>query len=347
MKPLNFLSAILLATSLLSCGEEKNEEKNHFSIELNSENNKFKPNDELKVSLKNPDQKQIAATNYYIGDTPITLTNGSYTLTDIPYGKQTLKAVVSYGESSETVTKQIEVLAATAPKIYSYTIVNTYPHDIKAYTQGLEFHKDTLYESTGLRGQSSLRKVDFKTGEVLKKIALDNKIFGEGLTILNDKIYQLTWQSMIGYVYNLTTFEKEKTFSYVDSKQGWGLCNDGEHIYKSDGSERIYTLDKETLAEQGFIQLVTNKSVYEKANELEYVDGTIYANAYQKDGIMIIDAETGIITGVIDCRGLKEKVTQHQQLDVLNGIAYNPKTKTFFITGKNWDKMFEVTFSEK
>ncbi|GLB52430.1 glutamine cyclotransferase [Neptunitalea chrysea] len=347
MKSLKFLSAIFLAATIVSCGGKKNEEKNHFSLKIDAKTNRFQRNETVKVAIKNPENIQIASTKYYIGNKPVNVESGSIALKDIPYGYQTIKAVVSYEDNSETVTSKIEVLSETKPKIYSYTILNEYPHDIEAYTQGLEFYNDTLYESTGLRGKSSLRKVDYKTGEVLKKIDLNPKYFGEGITILNNKIYQLTWQSMVGFVYDVHTFEKEKTFSFVDSKEGWGLCNDGNNIYKSDGSEKLWTLDKDNLSETGYVQLVSHLAVQNKANELEYLDGLIYANTYLKDGIMMVDAKTGVIKGVVDCRGLKEKVTQHKQLDVLNGIAYNPKTNTFFITGKNWDKLFEVTFEEK
>jgi glutamine cyclotransferase len=255
--------------------------------------------------------------------------------------------MVEYGDDSVSISKKIKVLAATAPEIYSYEILNEYPHDIKAYTQGLEFHGDTLYEGTGRPRQSSLRKVDFRTGKVLKKIDLDDSYFGEGITILNNKIYQLTWRSGVGFIYNLEDFKKLDSFNYGESKEGWGLCNDGEKLLKSDGTEKIWFLDPITLAEEGHIECVTNKSVFNKANELEYVDGKIYANVYQKESMMIIDAQSGAIEGVVNFGGLKEKVTQHSDLDVLNGVAYHPERKTFFVTGKNWDRLFEVNIVKK
>jgi len=192
-----------------------------------------------------------------------------------------------------------------------------------------------------------LRKVNFETGEVLKKVDLSQAYFGEGITILNDKVYMLTWRSKTGFVYDVHTFEQLDTFKFENSREGWGLCHDDTRLYKSDGTEKIWILDPVTLQEKSFIQTVTNSSVFSKANELEYVDGKIYANSYQKDGVMIINPETGAIEGVVDFRGLKEKVTQHPDLDVLNGIAYNPATKTFFVTGKNWDKLFEVQIEAK
>ena len=211
----------------------------------------------------------------------------------------------------------------------------------------MEFYKDTLYESTGLNGKSSIRKVDYKTGKVLKKVKLSDVYFGEGLTILNNKLYQLTWRSGDGLVYDVNTFERLETFKYNNSKEGWGLCNDGEKIYKSDGTQKIWILNPETLEEESYIQPVTNKSTITKLNELEWVEGKIYANTWQKDGVVIIDPKTGDVEGLIDFRGLREKVTQHKKLDVLNGIAYNPDTKKLYVTGKNWDKLFEVKIVEK
>ena len=182
-----------------------------------------------------------------------------------------------------------------------------------------------------------MRQLDYKTGAVIKNIDLADNYFGEGLTILNDKIYQLTWREGTGFVYDVETFNKVDSFRYGNSKEGWGLCNNDSTIYKSDGSENIWLLDPNTLIEQNHIQVYTNKGKIVGINEMEWINGRIYANRYQKDGAVI---------GVIDFSPLKEKVTQHQSLDVLNGIAYNPKTNTIFVTGKYWDKLFEVEIIE-
>jgi glutaminyl-peptide cyclotransferase len=204
-----------------------------------------------------------------------------------------------------------------------------------------------LYESTGQYGESKLRKVDYKTGEVLQNVNLDKVYFGEGLTVLNDNIYQLTWQRGLGFVYDLNTLEKKSSFKYGQSKEGWGLCNDGKVIYKTDGTEKIWILNPETLVEERFIQAYTNKGKMSQINELEWINGKIYANRYQKDGVAIINPINGAIEGVIDFSPLKKKVTQHQGLDVLNGLAWNPETQTLFVTGKRWDKLFEVKIIEK
>ena len=241
------------------------------------------------------------------------------------------------------------LLSHKPPKLYKYEIVNIYPHDIEAYTQGLEFDGEDLYESTGLNGKSTLRKVNYKTGEIIENKKLDDAFFGEGMTLINDKIIQLTWKSLKGFVYRKTNLEMIKSFPYDDSKEGWGLCNDGNKLYKSDGSENIWILNPNDFKEESRIQVVTNKSALRKINELEWVSGKIYANTYQfqKDVVVIINPVTGSVDGVIDFSGLKEKVKQHTKLNVLNGIAYHKKRKTFFITGKNWNKMFEVKILSK
>jgi glutamine cyclotransferase len=204
-----------------------------------------------------------------------------------------------------------------------------------------------LYESTGQLGKSKLRKVNYNTGEVIENIDLANDYFGEGLTVLNDNIYQLTWQNGVGFVYDVNTFKKKSSFKYGKSKEGWGICNDGKVLYKSDGTERIWLLNPDTLAETDNIQAYTNKGKISNLNELEWVNGKIYANRYQKNGVAIINPENGAIEGVIDFSSLKDMVKQHPTLDVLNGIAYNPDTKTIFVTGKHWDKLFEGEIIEK
>ncbi len=240
----------------------------------------------------------------------------------------------------------IEIFAGLKPQIYTYKIINIYPHDPQAFTQGLEFHKDTLYEGTGLNGHSSLRKVNYKTGEIIKKITLDKKYFGEGISILNNKVYQLTWQSGKGFVYDLN-FNKIKDFSYEKSKEGWGLCNDGKVLYKSDGTEKVWILDPESLKERSFINVYTDKHKIKKINELEWVEGKIYTNVWMKNALAIIKPETGEVTGIINLSGLIKKLDPSIRHDVLNGIAYNPKNKHLFVTGKFWDKMFEIEVSKK
>ena len=228
----------------------------------------------------------------------------------------------------------------------TYDIINEFNHDQKAYTQGLEIYENFLFESTGLNGKSSLRKINFNTGEIINMINLEYEYFGEGLTVLNDKIYQFTWKNRFGFIYDLE-LNNIGTFNYGNSQEGWGLCNDGNYIYKSDGTSKIWKLDPNTLEEIGFIDVMTDKSRIKNINELEYIDGKIYANTYQqnRDVVIVINPSNGIVENVIDFSGLRDKVLQTEDLDVMNGIAHN-KDK-LFVTGKNWSKVFEVKVYSK
>jgi glutamine cyclotransferase len=256
-------------------------------------------------------------------------------------GNQTIKALVYFEGQNIDITSGFSIYASEAPKVLNYKIINTYPHDIKAYTQGFEFYNGLLLEGTGQYKESTLRKTDFKTGKVTEQIKLEDKYFGEGITVLKDKIYQLTWKEKTGFVYDAKTFKLEKTFPY--EMDGWGITNDGEKLYMSDGSEKIYILNPETLKVEDYINVYTNGAKIEAVNELEWVNGKIWANVYQKDAIAIINPKNGSIEAIINLSELKNKVTKHAEIDVLNGIAYNPATKTYFVTGKNWDKVFEIT----
>lgn len=330
----------------LACGDATNTAK-LFDIQLEGQKKTFQKNDKVGIAIKNKKEVAITKVAYFIDGQLLPVKDGKINLNVEKLGNKLLIAKIDYEDTSVDITKKIKVLAEKSPEIYTYKIVNTFPHDKTSFTQGLEFKNDTLYEGTGRKGQSVLRKIDYKTGEVFQHIALDNLVFGEGITVLDDKIYQLTWKSGFGYVYNKSNLSKIKTFNYGKSKEGWGLCNDGEKIYKSDGTEKIWILDPKSFTEIDFIETVTNKSIFNKANELEYVDGKIYANVWQKESMMIINAKSGAIEGVINFGGLKNKVEQHASLDVLNGVAYHPERKTFFITGKNWDKLFEVNIIKK
>lgn len=350
MNSLKFLILFFIPFFLISCGSGNPKASSLFAIDLEGNPKVINQNDVLGVAIKNLKDKKIDKVTYSIDETVLPVSESKLNFSIPNLGNRVLKASIIYENDTVEITKKLKVLAEDAPEIYTYTILNEYPHDNNAYTQGLEFYKDTLYESTGQKGRSFLRKLDYKTGKVWSQVDLDKAYFGEGITILNDKIYQLTWQSGIGFIYNQKNMTKLDNFQYGKSREGWGLTNDGVRIFKSDGTEKIWILNPETLIEEGYIETVTNSSIFNKANELEYVDGKIYANVYQKPSVMIIDSETGAIEGVVNFSGLDNKVTKGENWDannVLNGIAYHPGRKTFFVTGKDWDKLFEVTIQKK
>jgi glutamine cyclotransferase len=358
MKKHNLLGFILLSAVIVSCGDDKKDENNSFSIDTTNLKQTYTTAENLPLLVTNAEKEEIDSVIYYINDVKAGTATGNkqldFALKGQKFGYLNIRAVVYYdGETAET-TSRIEVVSDIAPKLLKYDIVNTYPHDIKAYTQGLEFYRDTLIEgtgsgagnTTGIKEISNLRKVNYKTGEIYKKVSLGEQYFGEGVTVLNNKIYQLTYKNNTGFVYNADTMEKESEFKYFKETEGWGLTNDGTNLYMTDGSEKIYVLDPKTLKEKDYVNVYTQGTKVKAVNELEWVNGKIYGNIYQMDAIAIINPKTGAVEGVVNLADLKNKITRHPDLDVLNGIAYNPKTKTFFVTGKNWDKMFEIQIKE-
>lgn len=344
MKTFKHLAIIFLSALFIACGSNNGLKKNDFTIVTNAKKGNISVNETLKLSLENKKSHTIDSISYTLDGKQI---EEQAALANFKLGKQNVEATIYFNGEKQTINTTVTILNNASPKIFTYKILNEYPHDITSYTQGLEFYNDTLYESTGQNKESKLRKVDYKTGEVLKNIDLADEFFGEGLTILNDKIYQLTWQKGTGFVYDVNTFEKLNSFKYANSKEGWGLTHNDKSIYKSDGTEKIWLLNPDTLVEEEYIQVFTNKGKIIGINEMEWIDGNIFANRYQKDGVAIINPKNGAVIGVIDFSPLKKLVKQHDGLDVLNGIAYNQKTKTIFVTGKRWDKLFEVEVMEK
>jgi glutaminyl-peptide cyclotransferase len=334
---ISFLTLILLT---LSCSNTYK-----FSLEKPK---KAILNESITVKLTEKNDKPIDKIQFYVNGKEISSNGNSATVntTNLGVGKHAINALAFFDGKTKKENGIIEVFAHIKPIIYKYKIINEYPHDKKAYTQGLEYHKGFLYETTGRRGQSTLRKVALKTGKVLQKIDLDTKYFGEGMTIVNNKIIWLTWQNNKGFVYDLETFELEEEFAYNKSKEGWGLTHSETELIKSDGTNKIWFLDPATLKEKRAIQVYTNDRSVNNLNELELVNGKIYANKYQKNTIAIIDAKTGIVEGLGDLRGLEKEMTKTQKLlandEVLNGIAYDIKNDRLFVTGKNWSKLYEI-----
>jgi glutamine cyclotransferase len=227
----------------------------------------------------------------------------------------------------------------TPPIQYSYMVLNTYPHDTSAFTEGLVYSDGYLYESTGLNGDSTLRKVDLRTGEVLQQISLDLQYFGEGITIIGDKIVQLTWQSQVGFVYNKTSFQLLGHFNYVT--EGWGITNDGKNLIMSDGTSTLQFLSPETYERTGTMQVRDGNMSINMLNELEYVNGTIFANVWHEDRIAMINAKTGVVEGWINLTGIDKNPISDPE-DVLNGIAYDSLNGRLFVTGKRWSQLFEI-----
>ena len=224
------------------------------------------------------------------------------------------------------------------PLRYTYRIVNVYPHDKNAFTQGLVFENGVLYEGTGLYGNSTLRRAELETGKILQLYALPNQYFGEGITIFDDRIIQLTWQSNRGFVYDKHSFDLLQEFSYPT--EGWGITNDGSRLIMSDGTATLYFLDPETFGKVGQIEVHDTGPVTE-LNELEYIQGEVYANIWREEKIVIINPETGQVKGWVDMSGIQDLENQDPN-NVLNGIAYDSKEDRLFVTGKMWSRLYEI-----
>jgi glutaminyl-peptide cyclotransferase len=230
--------------------------------------------------------------------------------------------------------------AAKHPREYTFEVVNRFPHDPKAFTQGFVYYNGYFYEGTGLEGQSSLRQVRVETGEVVRKVDLSPELFGEGITLLGNEIFQITWESHIGFVYNVSDFRRLRTFSYPG--EGWGLATDGHQLFMSDGTAEIRVLDPATLAEKKRIKVHDGNQPVTQLNELEFVEGEIYSNVWHSNRIARISPQTGEVVGWIDLTGLMGPFYRLESDAVLNGIAYDRERKRLFVTGKLWPAVFEI-----
>jgi len=252
------------------------------------------------------------------------------------------KAAVSVEQENVS----IKLYPGTPPAMYTYKVINTYPHKTDAYTQGLIFDNDEFIEGDGLYQESTLREVKIQTGEVLKEYNLPSDIFGEGITSFDDKIIQISWKEQVAFIYDRKTFRLITKMNYP-IKEGWGITYNGTKLIMSDGSSIIYFLDKDYLTEVARIEVYDNHGPVEKLNELEYIEGEIWANVYTTDTIVRINPKTGVITGKIDMTGLLRPEDRTANTDVLNGIAYDPKTKRIWVTGKRWPKLFQIALQQK
>lgn len=231
-----------------------------------------------------------------------------------------------------------------AVKEYTVEVVARYPHDTESYTQGLFFNEGQLYESTGIKGKSTFRKVDMQTGKALRRLDFDKKYFVEGSVMFDGNLYVLTWESRVAFVYDARTLEYKSSWKYP--REGWGLTTDGKQLIASDGSATLFFMDENFALKRRLIVKYEDRPV-RWLNELEYIDGKIWANVYTTDEIVIINPKDGRVEGVIDCRGLLPKHLRTPQTDVLNGIAYNPEDGKIYLTGKNWPELYEIRLIEK
>lgn len=246
-------------------------------------------------------------------------------------------AVVACGSQAK---KSVSLPPVVQPVEYSYKVKNIYPHSTNSYTQGLQYVDGVMWEGTGEYGHSEINTYALGDEKPQTKLKLPRNEFGEGITLLGDKLYQLTWESNVCHVYDVATGKKLRDFRYAG--EGWGLTSDGEKLYMSNGTANIYKLNPETFSREGTITVTLRGEPIRFINELEWIDGKIWANVYTTDRVLIIDPKTGVAEGMIDFTGLLQSEDIKGDTDVLNGIAYDAATKRIFVTGKRWNKLFEV-----
>jgi len=272
-------------------------------------------------------------------------------------GARIIVAKVYKAGKVEDFTTNIVLLAAKAPEELTFKVEKVFPHDTASYTEGLVYQDGVLYESGGgyldppngeqKDGQSILAKYDLATGKTIKKVMVNPKVFAEGIVVVGNKIMQLTWKEKIGYVYDKNTLQLLSTFTNNVGAEGWGMCFDGKKIYMDDSTNRIWFLDKDTYRQTGFVDVYDDKGAVNAINELEFIDGKIYANVYETDNILVIDPRTGAVLQKIDLKELYPEASRNPNANVLNGIAYDKATDRIFITGKKWNKLFQVKFVKK
>jgi glutamine cyclotransferase len=316
------------------------------------DNTGFKLNDPIKVILALEDKNRLpdSVLIFFNSKAVTTLKSSPWECTipsayTVTTGRKSLKAVAyKGGKSQNTITRFMIIFSDMVPKRNGYKVINTYPHDREAFTQGLFYDKGVLFEGTGQMTGSSLREVELKTGRVIRQHNLDASLFGEGITLYRDRIYQVTWQNKVGFVYEKSTFNVKNKIYY--STEGWGLTTVDDKVVMSDGTNILYFFEPEMFTVVSRIEVYDNERKVDQLNELEYINGEIWANIWNTDLIARIDKTSGKVIAFIDLKGILPESERTQDTDVLNGIAFDQSDKRIFITGKKWPKLYEIRLTE-
>ena len=367
-KYLIFLSVILLLTWTLSCSGRSGKMKEagvHTSTVLNEEvssklikiispeeNTGFKLYQPVKVILALEDKTRVpdSVTVYFDGKyvTSVKSDPWEYSISPVfivTTGRKSLKVTAfKGGKPQNTVTRFMIIYSDLVPKKYGYKVIHTFPHNRDAFTQGLVYDKGVLYEGTGQETGSTLREVALETGKVIRQLNLDDSLFGEGITLYHDRIYQVTWKNKIGFVYNKSDFKLINKIYY--QTEGWGLTTIDDKIVMSDGTNILYFFEPEMFTIVKRIEVYDNEKKVDQLNEIEYINGEIWANIWMTDLIARIDPVSGKVLAYIDLKGILPKSDRDAETDVLNGIAYDNQGKRIFVTGKRWPKLFEIKVME-
>jgi glutamine cyclotransferase len=366
MKKLNYSSylGIIILFFILSCSDTSNKKSQETKSDIQQSHENIDKS--VQLTLKTADNKN----EYTIGDIInfIVEQNDTLAIDSVQFfmngnllsAQKSFPATVQWNSINAKTGKNIfevrifgksfidskrlsiTLLSDIIPEQYSYKVINTFHHDRSAYTQGLVYENGYMYEATGLRGASTLRKVQLGTGEVIQTYTLPQEIFGEGIAIVGDRIIQLSYQAYTGFVYDKNSFNPIMKFNYPKAVEGWGLTYDGTNLIMSDGSYNLHFLDPESFTETGKLEVYDNKGPVKKLNELEIIDGILWANIYLSFKIVQIDLKTGKVLAYIDLTDILPQRDYEKDTDVLNGIAYDTENKRIFVTGKKWPKLFEI-----
>jgi len=329
------------------CGDDEN-----VSIVFSKPNqgDNFNIGDEINIKLDVPKDAKIDSVIYFVDGNLLSKRPNADSIllptTNLHLGYRMITAIITQGDKRDTINTNIVLKTNKAPKLLSYKVVKSFPHDTSAYTEGLSYIDGKLLESTGEKGASELKYVDLQTGKTLQKTKLEPQYFGEGSLKIGDKIIMLTWQENIGFIFDAKTFKQIGTFPYQNSREGWGLTFDGKNILRSDGSNRIWLMNATTYKEESYLEVYDNNGSINSLNELEFINGKIYANVYLTNKIVIINPLTGEVEGQIDLSALVPKnffkISDEVQNNVLNGIAWDAQGKRLFVTGKKWPRLYQI-----
>jgi glutamine cyclotransferase len=339
-----FVTAVLLAA--YGCGDKKKSVNLSITPEAGAN---YKQGDKVNIKVSYPADYKADSVVYLLDSARIANRKDSsafdLTTDTLGLGAKTITAKIYSAGKAEEVSTNINLLAAKAPEEYTFEVVKTFPHDTASFTEGLEYHNGILYESDGgycKEGQkSSLRKTDLN-GKILQKVDNDCETFAEGITVIDNKVIQLTYHERVGYVYDKATLKLLSKFNYTQGAEGWGLCNDGKHLYNTTtGTNQILVMDKDNYRTIREIEVYDDKGPINNLNELEFIDGMLYANIWQSNDIVVIDPKTGAVLRRINLTTLFPE-PRPAPADVLNGIAWDAAGKRMFVTGKNWPKLYQI-----
>ncbi|MES2445698.1 MAG: glutaminyl-peptide cyclotransferase [Bacteroidota bacterium] len=342
----NITCLVCLIVLLAAC----NDERTIINFSSPSQGDNINLGDNIKLKLDLTANVKLDSVAYFVDGKMIAKsTSTDFVLlktADLPLGYRMVTAIVTQGDAKDTINTNIVLTTKRTPTKLKYKVVQTFPHDTSAYTQGLSYVDGKLLESTGENGSSQVRYVDIRSGNVLQKTDLDAQYFGEGSVKIGNKIIMLTWRENLGFVFDAKTFKQIGTFPYQQSREGWGLSFDGKNILRSDGTNRIWLMNANNYQEEGYIEVYNQNGTVESLNELEYINGKIYANVYLTNKIVIINPKNGEVEAEIDLTELVPKnffkTSNDAQNNVLNGIAWDANGKRLFVTGKKWPKLYQI-----